>query len=48
MRVFSIQSLIGVAPEVTQSSPQIEKSQQAAGKMLRAQAPGEYLSISNH
>lgn len=48
MRVFSIQSLIGVAPEVTQSSPQIEKSQQAAGKMLRAQAPGEYLYISNH
>lgn len=48
MRVFSIQSLAAVAAEVTQNSTQTEKAQQVAGKMLRAQAPGEYLSISNH
>lgn len=48
MSPFSIQTLTGVAAEVTQSSTQTEKAQQAAGKVLRAQAPGDYLSISNH
>jgi len=43
MRVFSIQSLTGVAAEVTQSSTQTEKAQPAAGKVLRAQTSGEYL-----
>lgn len=46
MRVFSLQSL--AVADVTQSSTQTEKTQQAAGKVLPAQAPREYLSISNH
>lgn len=46
IRVLSIQSSAGVAAEVAQLSS--NRAQHAHREKLRAQAPGEYLSVSNH